>query len=608
MSYASSSEPPAPPPAPQSRSNPRDGLIFGKYMIIRLLAKGGTSEVYEAMHIGLKKSVALKVLRPDLAAHADARTDFLREGENAARIRHPHIVDVTDLGAVDQLPYIVMELLNGQDLACTYADRGPMSVSDVVDLLLPVVSAVAAGHAQGVIHGDLKPANIFLHREGPRVIPKLLDFGLSRRLHERRAVAGSQIFGTPHYMAPEQARGGTSVDARTDQYSMGVMLYEGVTGRLPRDDEDPQALLVKVAREGFPAPSELIDLPPEVEAVILRMMAADRVERYTSMIEVAQELCHFASEPVREYWSGELAVEGLADPAIRVGTPSAQRHSSQQYSGRYNTNSRPLQAVGQDPRPSRPSHVPRAGLGVPRDSQQVDLVMSGQAKATDSFQVLAHYPNEQQPVWKRPGLWAAAIGAAAVALFAVRFLAGEGANPTVEANAATAPAVVEQAPKPLDVEVHTEPAAATLVLDGQRVGTGHFRGQVLDDGSLHELRVLADGFLPQTVTFRHDPPPALISLMKKSALAGANEAEQAPPRPRPEPRRAVHVARSRSTQRANHERARNRAAAEPRNAPEPAGQAEQEVVAPIVAPEPDVTLIRERDPSVDVVSEIEAVE
>jgi serine/threonine-protein kinase len=303
-----------------------DGDRFGKYEIVRWIARGGMSEVYEAIHTGLKKPVALKVLRGEMAENAEARERFVAEGSNAALVRHPNVVDVSDVGIIDELPYLVMELLEGESLGAVYARAGRLPVSDVVDLLLPVAAAVGLAHEHGVIHRDLKPDNVFLQYEGRRVIPKVLDFGASRVLHDRRITMNVSVLGTPHYMSPEQARGEKATDARTDQYALAVMLYEGVTGRLPRESNDPLELLHQVAYGPFRPPSELGELPEGLEAVIIRAMAREPSQRFATMRDFALALVPFASDVAREYWSVELAFPSTGrNPDIAQPPVSPQR-------------------------------------------------------------------------------------------------------------------------------------------------------------------------------------------------------------------------------------------------------------------------------------------
>jgi serine/threonine protein kinase len=204
------------------------------------------------------------------------------------------------------LPYLVMNLLVGTDLATLFARRQRLPIPELIDLMLPIACAVAAGHEQGIVHRDLKPENIYLHREGPRVIPKLLDFGVSRLLSARRITINANVFGTPHYMAPEQARGELTTDPRADQYAMGVILYEGLTGQLPRDSGDPHALLYAVAFGSFLPPSAHVPLPHGLERVVLRAMAREPSQRFPSMDDLARALLPFASGSTRSYWQAVL--------------------------------------------------------------------------------------------------------------------------------------------------------------------------------------------------------------------------------------------------------------------------------------------------------------
>ena len=310
-----------------------DGEHFGKYEIVRWIARGGMSEVYEAVHTGLRKPVALKVLRGELAENAEARDRFALEGNNAALVRHPNVVDVSDVGVVDELPYLVMELLEGDSLGEVLTRIGRMPIPEAVDLLLPVTAAVCVAHEHGVIHRDLKPDNIFLQYEGPRIVPKVLDFGASRVLSQGRLTVNASVLGTPHYMSPEQARGETSTDARSDQHALGVILYEAVVGCLPRDASDPLELLHQVAYGPFRKPSEHMELPEGLEAVIVRALARDPSQRYPSTREFGLALLPFASEASREYWAIELRYPSarrsvdIAQPAVssRRFTPGTSR-------------------------------------------------------------------------------------------------------------------------------------------------------------------------------------------------------------------------------------------------------------------------------------------
>ncbi|MEY4575422.1 MAG: Serine/threonine-protein kinase PknB [Pseudomonadota bacterium] len=303
----------------------KSGALCGKYVIVRMIAKGGMSEVYEALHTDLQKRVALKVLSPELRHHAEAHARFAAEALNTASVGHTNVIDVIDCGSIFGLPYLVMNLLVGRDLAALYAQSAPLRPSELLDVLLPVALAVAVGHERGIMHRDLKPGNIFLHSEAGRIVPKLLDFGVSRMQGARRITSHALIFGTPQYMAPEQARGETTTDPRVDQYALGVILYEGLTGRLPRTETHPYVLLYSVAFGSFEPPSTHVQLPPGLEAIILRAMARDPNQRFASMRALIGALLPYASPQVRAYWlSTEAGFSGSAGHATRASLRPAQ--------------------------------------------------------------------------------------------------------------------------------------------------------------------------------------------------------------------------------------------------------------------------------------------
>ncbi|HET6336618.1 MAG TPA: protein kinase [Polyangiales bacterium] len=503
-----------------------DGLQFGKYRVIRLIAIGGMSEIYEAEHIALDKRVALKVMRRDLAENATARQRFITEGVNAARLRHTNVVDVTDVGEVDELPFLVMALLDGEDLGRIYDRQGRIPIEEIVDLLLPVASAVALGHDKGVVHRDLKPDNIFLHREGCRMIPKVLDFGVSRVMTARRITLNSSVFGTPHYMAPEQARGGPT-DARTDQYSLGVILYEGVTGRLPRDSSNPIELLHAVAYDSFRPPSEYSEIPPGLEAVILRAMASDPVERFESMRELAIALLPFASDAAREYWSLELASTIVVDTSARL--PQTARHPSPtpatlarltRPSMRMTTPSRHGEIVVARATISRALPPPPPP---PRSRTITPLRIMAHARAMNEFEAALALHRKRRA---RSLLTGAATGLLLGASIFGFWFWRQGPNAPV----VTAGTRSRDSNEFFDVSVEAAPAHATIVVDGSTVATGLFDRRFKRDGVEHELRVSAPGWTVETVKFRDAPPPKTIRLERavEEQVAAATPNPQAP--------------------------------------------------------------------------------
>ena len=303
----------------------QDNQVFGRYRIVRMLGEGGMGAVYEAVHLGLKKRFAIKTLLPSIAQSPEAQARFLREGEAASRMNHPHIVDVTDVGTEGGIPYLVMEYLEGETLGDFVARKGPLDVSLAVDLILPAISAVAAGHEQGVIHRDLKPQNIFLARGAwGEFIPKVLDFGVSKILgSEDPALTGTMaVLGTASYMSPEQARGTRVVDAKSDQYSMGLVLFEMLTGRRAHDGDHPFEVLHKIASGIVLKPRDLRpDLPAGVEAILMCMLANQPGDRHPSLKAVGRALLPFASDKVRMNFAGAFEGEDEAEGQVVAVAP-----------------------------------------------------------------------------------------------------------------------------------------------------------------------------------------------------------------------------------------------------------------------------------------------
>jgi eukaryotic-like serine/threonine-protein kinase len=297
--------------SPPASSDPLVGTILGRYLLVRRLGEGGMGAVYEAVHQDLGRRAAIKTLHAHYAESTLARSRFLREGQAASRIHHPNAADVYDVGIDESQPYLVMELLEGETLARIIAREGPLSVQRTADILLPVVAAIAAAHDLGVIHRDLKPENIFLSAGRNTLRPKVLDFGISKLIlgEQGPALTDTGAFlGTPYYVSPEQARGAKIIDVRSDQYSIGVILYECVTARRPVEEPSLYAMIQRIVHGDFAPPRQLNpSLPSAFEAVILKAMARFPTGRFTTTRELGEALLEFASARVRASYADELS-------------------------------------------------------------------------------------------------------------------------------------------------------------------------------------------------------------------------------------------------------------------------------------------------------------
>ena len=274
--------PPYPTHATGPRHNPdgslTPGTMLGKYQIVRQLGQGGMGAVFEAVHTGIGKAVAIKTMNPALATDPRSEERFLREAEAASRLEHPHVTSVTDFGSEGGVIYLVMELLRGEDLANLIA-RAPAGLETpfVADVMLAVCAGVFAAHESGLVHRDLKPQNIFLAQTAlGELLPKVLDFGISKMVNRadgHSLTHSGSVMGTTHYLSPEQVQG-APLDGRSDEYALGVILYECVTGRRPHEGETLYAIMRSISEGRFAPPRALRpDLSPELEAVILRTMA-----------------------------------------------------------------------------------------------------------------------------------------------------------------------------------------------------------------------------------------------------------------------------------------------------------------------------------------------
>ena len=290
--------------------------MLGRYRITGALGSGGMGAVYEAAHADSGKAVALKVLARDLASDARCRARFLREAEAVSKIDHRSVVKIIDYGTDETVPFIVMQLLRGEDLGRRLSRTiGGLPVTEAVDTMLGVCAGVFAAHQVGVVHRDLKPTNIFLARlPGDEVAAKVLDFGISKvqdPLVSASLTDPGAILGTTPYLSPEQVAG-EEADARADQYALGVVLYESLTGHRPYDDDTREILMRSIRGGRFPAPSKLrADLPPALESVILRALASERSARFPDVRAVGAALFPFASAKARAAWA-----DFCGDPAF----------------------------------------------------------------------------------------------------------------------------------------------------------------------------------------------------------------------------------------------------------------------------------------------------
>lgn len=275
----------------------KDRVLAGKYRLEELLGTGGMGEVYRAERIADGELFAVKILRSEHCADTALVARFLREARAADLVRHPNVVRILETGTDDAgTPFFVQELLRGEDLAlCLKSCGGRLTPEIAIDLLLPIVEAMGIAHASGVVHRDLKPGNVYLARINGDTIPKLLDFGISSLAASTeisRITSTGTSLGTPAYMSPEQVMGQNDVDARSDVWSLGVMIYELIAGSLPFVlGDSPGALFVQICtRNPRPLESVVPEVPLDLARVIARCMRRNRAERYATAEDLAADL------------------------------------------------------------------------------------------------------------------------------------------------------------------------------------------------------------------------------------------------------------------------------------------------------------------------------
>ncbi len=325
-------------------------LVAGKYRVDRVLGEGGMGIVVAATHAQLDERVALKFLRPIVASNPEIVQRFIREARAAVKIRSEHVARVLDVGTLDSgTPYMVMEYLDGQDLAQTLAGRGPLPVGETVTYVLQACEAVAEAHSLGTVHRDLKPANLFLaRRPNGRPVVKVLDFGISKVASAGDNAAltnASAMMGSPSYMSPEQMVAAGSVDVRADVWALGVVLYELLTGRLPFMAETMPELVGMILQSAYtPVAALRPDVPPGLQGTIDRCLQKDRTFRHANIAELAAGLVPFGpprSDLSLERIAHVLGLTGGASHTVSASTAPAPHQGAQTFSPMISSKSGP---------------------------------------------------------------------------------------------------------------------------------------------------------------------------------------------------------------------------------------------------------------------------
>ncbi len=299
--------------------------INGRYKLLEVIGDGGMAIVYSALDLILDRTVAVKLLRPEFSTDDDFIKRFRREAESATSLDHPNIVSIYDVGEEEDFYYIVMEYVAGTTLKQKIRNRGALPIEESIDIMKQMTSAIEHAHENHIIHRDIKPHNILINEFGEA---KVTDFGIAMAMTSATITHTNSVLGSVHYFSPEQARGGIA-NERSDIYSLGVVLYEMVTGVLPFSGDSPVSVALKHLQDKFPKPSLInTSLPKNIENIIMRAMAKEPLQRFQSAQELYDAL-DVALDPTKVY---DKPLESSDDEATKVlapVTPNRSEHTQE---------------------------------------------------------------------------------------------------------------------------------------------------------------------------------------------------------------------------------------------------------------------------------------
>lgn len=306
-------------------------LLAGRYELIEKIGEGGMAVVYKAKDRLLNRYVAIKILRPEFTQDEQFLESFKRESQAAAGLQHPNIVSIYDVGRTGNINFIVMELVDGRPLSDLIKEKGRLDYKTTIDIAKQMASALSIAHKHQIIHRDVKPHNIMITSDG---VAKLTDFGIARAVSNATMVADtSKIIGSVHYFSPEQARG-AYVDERSDIYSLGIVMFEMLTGRVPFDGETPVEVALKHINEDVPSPAKLVPgIPPALDKVVLKATDKYQTERYKSADEMLEALknVEFVTQMVGDrVFAGETDNKPRRDESLVAPVMSSRREDREQ--------------------------------------------------------------------------------------------------------------------------------------------------------------------------------------------------------------------------------------------------------------------------------------
>ena len=285
-------------------------LLLNRYELLEKIGEGGMGTVYKAKCHLLNRFVAVKILKAELSNDEDFVARFKREATSIARLSHPNIVNVHDVGTENNINFIVMEYINGKTLKQIIKENGRLSSEKTLDIAFQIAKALECAHKNNIIHRDIKPDNIMITEDN---MVKVMDFGIAKVADSRTVTNSNNIMGTVRYFSPEQAKG-SFVDCRTDIYSLGIVMYEMVTGQVPYNAESSISIAMMHIQEPVIPPKEIItDIPENINQVILKSMQKEPIKRYQTAREMADIL-----KTIKEYPNFKINVNNGPDDATRI--------------------------------------------------------------------------------------------------------------------------------------------------------------------------------------------------------------------------------------------------------------------------------------------------
>ena len=486
------------------------GRAIGRYTLTRVIGRGGMGIVFEAQNTVIGKRVAIKLVGADLARNKDSVARFQREAQAASAVESAHIVDIFDAGTTDDgVPFIVMELLRGEDLGHRIRRMGRLELDDALHLTVQLLRGLARAHAAGIVHRDLKPDNVFLvDRDDDRPFVKVLDFGISKFARTgatpvQTLTKEGTVLGTPFYMAPEQAQGLPEIDGRADLWSVGAILYECLTGRAPHTGASYEQVIVNIcSKDADDVRAHNPAVPEDVALLLAKALARGREDRFASARDFMEALAAASNGLITLSPRSSDETPGFPTSGARSSSPSGD--AARATSGDHSRVSGSAWASGRGASSGRGSGSP-SKPGSPGLEDTLELKSGGPSRVGWSTSGGAAVRRDRRRVLV-VSLGALALGVLAAVAFVARGPDAASARPEGTASGAADPGSL------VTIKLRANVDGARFLVDGTQIAGGVLRGP---RGETKKVTVEAEGYAPAEaiVTFEpgQDPPPLFLT-------------------------------------------------------------------------------------------------